>query len=161
MNRAEQAIATRVAFDAALLQALAWSAERGSRRVWLTDPDFADWPLDAPAWIDALTSWVQQPQRRLTLIAQHFDEVPRRHPRFTQWRRTWGHAVEAFVPVSAGIAVPTVLVDDGPVLLEVLAGTQLRGRLRCDAQAARHCRDEIDALQQRSAAAFASTVLGI
>lgn len=158
---AELPIGSRAEFDAALRQSLAWADARGARHLWLVDHDFADWPLDQADWLDALAGWVRQPQRRLTLLAKHFDEVPRCHPRFTQWRRSWAHAVEAYVPAEPRIEVPTLLVDDGPVLLEMLDGDRRRGRALRDAGAARRWRDEIDALLQRCEAAFAPTVLGI
>ncbi len=59
----------------------------------MSDADFSAWPLNQRAVIDALTAWAKS-GRRLTILANRYDDVHRRHPRFTQWRRTWDHLVE-------------------------------------------------------------------
>jgi hypothetical protein len=109
----------------------------------------------------ALTAWLRLPQRRLVLLAAGYDEFPRLHPRFVAWRRDWAHAVEAFAPAEPGIEVPSWLVDDGPVVLELRDAERFCGHAVCDARAARRIRDETDALLQRCEAGFAPTVLGL
>ncbi len=161
MTPDETPIDSRAAFHDALGQALSWSIARGARRLWLADRDFSEWPLDQGPWLDALTAWLRLPQRRLTLLSLRYDELPRRHPRFVEWRRTWAHGVEAFAPTEAGIDVPTWLVDDGPVVLELRDLERFRGHVRKDPRAARRVRDEIDALLQQCDASFSPTVLGL
>lgn len=155
-------IQTRADFDAAVMWAVQTAQARGARRLLMVDRDFADWPLGRPELLQALQAWLRLPQRRLVLLAAGFDEVPRRHPRFVAWRRDWAHAVEAWAPPAelAG-ALPTLLVDDGPVCLQVFPGPQLRGRAGLDALEARRWRDEIDAVLQQSEAAFPVQTLGL
>jgi hypothetical protein len=161
MNPAGIPIDSRASFHDALAQALSWATARRARRLWLADRDFAEWPLDDGPWLEALTAWLRLPQRRMTLLALRYDVLPRRHPRFVEWRRTWAHAVEAFAPAEPGIEVPSWLVDDGPVVLELRDAERFCGHAVCDARAARRIRDETDALLQRCEAGFAPTVLGL
>ncbi len=155
-------IHTRADFDAAVIWALQAAQQRGARRLLVSDRDFADWPLGRPDVLQALQGWLRLPQRRLVLLAAHFDEVPRRHPRFVAWRRDWAHAVEAWSP-PAEIAgqLPTLLVDDGPVCLQLFPGPQLRGRAELNPLEARRWRDGLDVVLQQSEAAFPVQTLGL
>jgi hypothetical protein len=72
---------------------LARAAEQGWREVILCGADFLDWPLGERTVVESLTAWAQT-GTRLTLLARHFNEVARQHPRWVNWRRTWGHKVE-------------------------------------------------------------------
>jgi len=156
-----QAVDTRTAFHAALLQTLQGAVARSARQLWLADRDFVEWPLDDPAWLDALTVFVRAPQRRLTLIGERFDGLRLHRPRFVEWRRTWAHAVQAWTPEPGAPAVPTLLVDDGPLILRLQDGERWRGWVGRDPHEARRARDELEALLQRSEAAFPVTTLGI
>ena len=102
-------ITTRVEFHDALREAFAEIAQQGCREVWLCDADFADWPLDEPGIIELLTRWAL-PHRKLTLIARDFDEFARRHPRWTEWRRTWSHVVDCRVLDEADAVQPPVIL---------------------------------------------------
>ena len=46
------------------------------------------------------------PQRRLVLVATRFDTFARRFSRFTTWRGTFAHVVEAFVTEVESSQVP-------------------------------------------------------
>ena len=156
------ALRSRADFDGAVCGALRHAiAQRSRRLIWL-DPDFTAWPLGDPALLQDLTTWLKLPQRRLVLIAQRFDEVPRQHPRFVAWRRDWSHAIEAWSP-SAGteVQMPTLAIDDDRLCLQLFDRMQWRGRLTLDEQAARRWRDEIDALLQRCDAAFPVHHIGL
>ena len=59
------------------------------------------WPLGERSVIESLTRWAGA-QRRLTLLALHYDEVSRRHARWAQWRRQWAHVVR--LPRATGTA---------------------------------------------------------
>ena len=149
------ALRSRADFHAALRWSLGHAIASRSRRLTWMDPDFAIWPLGDAALLQDLTTWLKLPQRRLVLIAQRFDAVPRLHPRFVTWRRDWSHAIEAWAP-SDGIDVrmPTLAIDDDRLCLRVFDSTHWRGRLSFDEHAVRQWRDEIDALLQRCEAAF-------
>jgi hypothetical protein len=154
-------IGTRAEFAAALLWALQAAQARQSRRICLVDPDFADWPLGQTQVLAALQAWLRLPQRRLVLLAAHFTEMPRCHPRFVAWRRDRAHAIDAWSPPAELAALPRLLVDDGPVSLQLLDGPQWRGRASLDAREARRWRDEIDVVLQQCEPAFPVQTLGL
>jgi hypothetical protein len=105
---------------------------------------------------------VRRPQRHLVLLAASYDEMALRHPRFTAWRRLWAHAVAPWqAPPDVESRLPTLLFDDGAVMIRVFDPVQWRGRVSLDAQAARPYRDEIDAVLQRSEPAFPAMRLGL
>lgn len=147
-------------------EALRWSLQHASHArsrqlVWV-DPDFSAWPLDDTALLDALSAWLRLPMRRLVLLAYRFDGVERMHPRFVAWRRHWAHAIDAWSP-SEGVEarLPTLLIDDQALCLQVFDQTHWRGRLSLDPASVRQWRDEIDALLQRCEASFAVHHLGL
>ena len=154
-------ITSRAEFCAAVVWGVQTAVERGARRLWFTDPDFADWPLDDPALLNALTAWLRLPQRRLVLLAESYDEVVREKPRFVAWRRPWAHAIEAWSPQDLPADLPTWLLDDGPVCVAVADRVHWRGNRAGDAQQAHLRRQMVDALLQRSKAAFQVDNLGL
>jgi hypothetical protein len=152
----------RTSFVAALHWGLQAAAGRGARRLLCTSTDFDAWPLDDPAWLQALQPWLRLPQRRLVMLAVHYDALPRQHPRFTRWRRDWAHAIDTLaVPDEAAPRLPTLLLDDGPVLVQLTDPVRWRGRAALDAPGAQAWRHEIEALAQQSVPAFAVTSLGL
>lgn len=141
---------------------LAAAIARGARTLMWTDRDFSGWPLDDPTLIDTLASWLRQPMRRLQLLACDYDALARAHPRFAAWRVDWLHAIESRVPDAGDRAtLPTLLLDDGPVLLELLERDPPHGRAAHDAQAAWRARDRIGPVWQRAEAAWPARPLGL
>lgn len=162
MDETVPTIDTRAGFVAALHWGLAQAVARGARRIVCVDPDFADWPLDDPPWLEQLGPWLRLPQRELVLLAADFDGLPPRCPRFVAWRRTWAHAVSTWqVPPDLGAELPTLLLDDGPLLVRLFDRVHWRGSASLDAASARPYRDEIDAVVQRSEPAMPATQLGL
>lgn len=158
----ERPIDTRADFRAAVLETVDAALARDARTMLWVDPDFAGWPLDEPRLIDALTAWLKRPLRRLVLLAGGYDALARTHPRFTAWRADWAHAVEPRTPSDLDPSdLPTLLLDDGPVLLELWDRERIRGRATVDAFAARLARDRIDAALQRSEPAWPVRPLGL
>jgi hypothetical protein len=154
-------ITTRLEFHDALHAAFAEVARVGSRELWLCDEDFADWPLNDPVVLGALTRWAM-PHRRLTLIARHYDEVVRRHARFVDWRRQWSHLIEARAQEEANpTAIPALLLAPGVVSVHLVDRVHHRGRVSHDAGDWLRNREMLDALSQRSVASFAGTILGL
>lgn len=153
-------IRSRAEFLAAIRWGFAHADAQAARRIVCVDPDFADWPLDEPALLDALTAWLKRPQRKLVLLAASYDEVPRRHPRFVAWRTNWAHAVEAVSPVER-IELPTLLLDDGDLSVQLIDRTHWRGRVETDRRSARSWRDEVDAVLQRCEPALPVYRLGL
>ena len=156
------AIQTRADFAAAIHWAVRAAAERGARQMVWVDPDFADWPLNEPALHGVLTAWLVTPRRRLLLLAEHYDALPRSHPRFVAWRRNWAHAIEPRIqPDDESGGLPTLLIDDGAVFVQLRDRVRWRGHCALDKRQASHWREQIDALLQRSPPGFAMSQLGL
>lgn len=132
----------------------------GVLEVVCSDVDFADWPLNEPAVVEALTQWAG-PQRRLVLLAQHYDEVRRRHPRFVRWRTTWAHLVDARSPTECLASDHPGLLWTADEVVEVLDRITWRACRSADPATVGRCRHAIDAVLQRSEHAFAPTTLGL
>lgn len=82
------------AFAECLRETLAAAAAQDWSEIWLSDADFADWPLGDRAAIDALQAWAGR-SRRLRLLMRHDAVLRRQHPRFVAWRQRWDHIVDA------------------------------------------------------------------
>ncbi len=151
----------RKAFHAAVRVALAEAAAAGWRDLWLCDPDFANWPLGERSVVESLTQWAGS-QRRLTLLALHFDEVARRHARWAQWRRQWAHVVQcrALQELQAD-DVPVMLHASGALTLRLLDPLRYQGIVSRRAADGLEARETIDAISQRSVEAFPGTTLGL
>lgn len=80
-------------FAEMIRQAFAAAVFQGWREIVLSDPDFADWPLDERGVAQDLHDW-SKTGRKLTMIAASYDTLLRRHARFVTWRRSWSHIVE-------------------------------------------------------------------
>lgn len=160
----EQGILTgRAAWIASLRSALvSLSAEAASpRELQLWSADFAEWPLDEPAVIEALTLWLRPAGRRLTLIARDFETTARRHPRLARWRRDWSHRIDAWSPTVPLEAEPAGLLLLGTQVVQLLDAVHWRSTQGRDAQLARTWRERIDAALQRCEAAWPATTLGL
>lgn len=156
------ALRSQADFHRALHWSLGWAVATRARRLTWVDPDFSTWPLDDAALLDALATWLRLPQRRLVLLARDYSQLQRQHPRFVRWRRDWVHAIDAWTP-SEGVdtRLPTLLIDDQRLCLQMHDTTQWRGRLSLDEHAVRQWRDEIDAHLQRCESAFPAHQLGL
>jgi hypothetical protein len=157
-------IDSRSSFTAALRWGFARATHEGARvrRITCVDRDFAGWPLDEPDLLEELTAWVKRPQRQLVLLAATFDEVPRQYPRFVAWRRLFSHAVVPMAaPEDVAAELPTLLLDDDRTLVRLIDPVHWRGRSSDDARTALPWREQIDAILQRSEAAFPAQSLGL
>ena len=157
----QRPITTRVEFHDALREAVQALADEGAREVWISDEDFADWPLNERAVIEQLTRWAQA-HRKLTVIARHYDEVVRRHPRWVEWRRQWSHVVEcrAFEDAEAG-QIPTLLLAPSKMVVHLADPQRHRGSVSREAGDLLRHRETIDAVSQRSVESFPPTLLGL
>lgn len=153
-------LSTRAEFIEALRELAFDAAQQSPRELRWSDPDFADWPLNEVAVIDALTRWTA-PGRRLILLAQHYDEVLRRHPRFVEWRRVWAHLVDARVAEELAASDHPSLWLAGPRWLQLLDRDHWRALRGDDEREARLLRDALDACLQRSSPGFPPTTLGL
>jgi len=144
----------------ALRKLLLEAAAAGERELWCSDPDFADWPLNEPALLQALAQWAL-PHRRLHLLAQHYDEMPRRHPRFVHWRRDFGHVVDAWCAEHLEAGLHPRLLVAGARSLEVLDPVHWRSVESQERSRALLLLQRFDAIAQRSAPGFAASTLGL
>jgi hypothetical protein len=149
------------AFGAAVGDAAAAAVVQRCRRLLMADPGFDDWPLEDSRLIDALTAFVRLPERRVVLLGERFDGVARACPRFVAWRRVWSHAVDALRPADDGVHLPTVLLADRSVAVQVLDRVHWRGRVLVDEPGVHRLGDEIDAFAQRSEPTFGVRTLGL
>ena len=140
---------------------LAEAARIGCRELWFVDENFADWPLGERDVVELLTQWAQG-HRTLTLLARHYDEVVRRHARWTQWRVQWSHVVEcrSFEEAAEG-EIPTVLLALDRVGVRLFDPLRYRGSCSREAAELVRQREVVDAVLQRSMAAFPASTLGL
>lgn len=147
-------------FLGAVRRSLAQALASRTRELCFVDVDFETWPLDDPIALDSLAAWGRLPQRRLLLVASRYDTLPRRFPRFTAWRGTFAHVVEAWVTEVEPSQVPTLLLAGEA---SVLLADRLRWRghgLSTDKEVA-DWREVVDVLLQRSSPGFAANTLGL
>ncbi|MBA2675512.1 hypothetical protein [Ramlibacter sp.] len=150
----------RDAFQQLVRDALAAAAREGWRELVLCDADFADWPLGERAVVESLNAW-STAGRRMVLLARRWDEVPRTHPRFVAWRRTWAHVIEAHGCASADpLELPSALWSPAWVM-------ERRDPLRCNgfcgAEPERRVqvRETLQEWLRKSSVAFPATTLGL
>jgi hypothetical protein len=154
-------IASRADFHRAVQTALARADEARSRQIFMSDPTFADWPLNDRDIIEVLTRWVDS-RCTFTLLAHSFDELARRQLRLVAWRQQWSHVVRCRSDPELGAEqIPTVLLVPGEVVLRLVDRDRYRGTLSKRAVDLNESRETIDALLQRSAEAFPVTTLGL
>jgi hypothetical protein len=154
-------ITSRSEFHEGLRMALAEVAAVGCRELFMSDADFSDWPLSEPAVLESLTLWARS-HRRLTMLAQQFDDVARRHGRWVEWRRQWSHLVECRTNTELEAAkVPTMLLAPGLVMVRLVDTVRYRGSLSRELADMVQGRELLDAVLQRSEETFPVTTLGL
>lgn len=150
----------RSEFTAALRHALSRAAGTRARELCFVDTDFEAWPLEDPVVLRALSAWARLPKRQLLMIACRFDALPRRCPRFTEWRRNWAHVIACRATDVEPSQVPTLLLA-GPQSLHLADRLQWRGHWLGDDSEVGAWREVVDVLVQRSEADFPANTLGL
>jgi hypothetical protein len=148
-------------FGAAVVDAAEAAVAQRCRRLLLVDPRFDDWPLEDPRLIEALTAFVKLPERRVVLLGEGFDGVTRSCPRFVAWRQVWSHAIDALRPADDGVHLPTVLLADRSIAVQVFDRVHWLGRVLVGEPGVHRLGGEIDALAQRSEPTFGVRKLGL
>lgn len=155
------AIHSRAEFQAALRQAFADIATAGTREIWLCDADFSDWPLGDVQVVAHLSQWAVA-HRTCTVLASDYAPLSRHHPRWVQWRRQRSHVVHCHAPDdSHTLALPCLLIAPGTATLRLIDRTNWRGSVSSAMPDAQREREQLDALLQRSVAAFPASTLGL
>ena len=153
---------SRAAFHDALQDALT----KAQREVWLTDRDFADWPLNREPFTSALQAFLRHSAaNHLKLLIQNTDRIAAGAPRFLEVLKP--HAVNAqcrIVPPHAaarfGEACSMMIVDRS-LLVRRFHRDHPRGATAFDPAAARPWLDQFETVWEQSSPALASTTLGL
>jgi hypothetical protein len=147
-------------FTLALQTGLVQAVRLKQREICLIDPDFESWPLDDTIVLEALNTWARLPQRRLLMVAHRYDALPRRFARFTAWRGTFAHVVDAHATDVEPSQVPTLLLA-GAGSLMLADRLRWRGHALTDDKEIADWREVVDVLLQRSEPAFGANTLGL
>lgn len=162
MSTSAPVIDTRDSFTAALRWGFDQALAQSARSLCLVDPTYEHWPLDEVDVLQTLSQWARLPGRQLILLAARFDEVPRRQPRFTAWRKDWAHSIQALqAPPEFASDLPTLMLDDRRLCVHLIDAVSWRGRAAQDPRARLRWQEKIDVVLQRSEAAFAASTLGL
>jgi hypothetical protein len=154
-------ITSRSEFAEAIRVALREAADQGGRTIVMSDPTFADWPLNEREVVDCLSRWAES-HRTLTLVAQNFDEFHRKHPRWVTWRQNWSHIVQCRQADEADIqAIPAQLLIPNRILVRSMDRINLRGRLSRDKPDLIQAQELISDILDRSTETFPCTTLGL
>ena len=161
MNPSDAVITSRSEFHNAVRDAFAEAASVGCRELLLCDANFADWPLGERALIEHLALWASS-HRRLTLLAEDFSELARRHPRWVEWRQIWSHVVHCRTNTELGTGqMPTILLAPGLLSVRLSDTIHHRGQRSHEAAEGLRCRELFDAVLQRSEEAFPASTTGL
>ena len=86
----------------------------------------------------------------------------RRHPRFTEWRRTWSHVVDCrLLDEADALQPPVLLLAQALVTVRLVDPVRPRGSLSREAGDLLRNRELVDAVLQRSSEGFPATILGL
>ena len=127
----------------------------------LSDANFRDWPLGERAVVEALHAWMRGGVQRLTMLAKTYDEVPRQHARFVEWRRQWSHRIECRVCRDADPQQLPSAVWSPTWTLQRLDSLHHTGLCGDDPARRRLLREQIDGWLTRSSAGFPAYTLGL
>ncbi|MEN9420051.1 MAG: hypothetical protein RI988_3672 [Pseudomonadota bacterium] len=152
---------SRPAFAGALQALVDVACERRLRRVVFVDASFEGWPLDSPALLASLTTFVRQPGRQLLLLGRGYEALRRRSPRLAAWRRTWAHAVEARRPIDEEVELPSLALADQVLMLALHDRELGRGRVHAVGPEVIRQALQVDAWAQRSVPDFPAYTLGL
>ncbi len=160
-HSSDAVIASRSEFHTAVREAFAEAVSVGCRELMLCDSSFSDWPLGERAVVESLSQWAAS-HRRLTLLAEDFAELSRRHPRWVEWRQTWAHVVNCRTntELEAG-QMPTILLAPGLLSVRLSDPARHRGQRSHAAADNLRCREMFDAILQRSEEAFPASATGL
>lgn len=150
----------REAFGQQLRDTLQGAAREGWSQLILCDAGFEDWPLNEKSVIDSLQAWARS-GRTLTIVAAQYDGVVRQHPRFVNWRRTWGHIVDSRIcrQIDA-VNFPTVLWSPHWAVqrLDPVRGSGIAG---AEPERIVQIREMLQELLKASTPGFPATTLGL
>ena len=150
----------RSEFTRAVRRSLAQAHSQRQRELCFVDTDFEVWPFDDAEVLHTLSAWARLPQRRLLMVGSRFDTIPRLFSRFTTWRGTFAHVVEAFATEVEPSQVPTLLLA-GSSSLMLADRLRWRGHALASDKEVADWREVVDVLLQRSEPGFGANTLGL
>ena len=131
------------------------------RQAWLVDRHFADWPLDEPAVLDRLSSWLRPGGCSLVLVGLDFDSTARALPRFARWRRDWSHRIEVWCPADGLMPAALRGMVVAGVAWQWLDAPDWRLRQLTDPVQIRAACEQVADFLQRCDPAWPATTLGL
>ena len=131
------------------------------RQAWLVDRHFADWPLDEPAVLNHLSSWLRPGGCSLVLVGLDFDSTARSLPRFARWRLDWSHRIEVWCPADGLIPAALRGMVVAGVAWQRLEAPDWRLRQLTDPVQIRAAYEQIADFLQRCDPAWPATTLGL
>lgn len=147
-------------FQDNLRRILSTAALQGWSELILSDTDFVDWPLGESAVVQSLTDWSRR-GRKMTLMAQSFSELTRRHPRFVSWRQRWDHLIECRHCGVGCQASFSRAVWTPEWMLQLLEGHLYEGVLSREPSRRFQLRERLAESFKTSAPGFPATTLGL
>lgn len=154
-------ITSRSEFMEAIRAALREAADQGGRAIVMSDPNYADWPLNDRATVECLARWAQS-HRSLVVLSNNFDEFPRKHARWVAWRQNWSHIVSCRQADEADAPkLPIQLFMPGKLVVRLVDRVTCRGSVsRAEADLVQ-ARESTNDILDRSHDAFPVTTLGL
>lgn len=150
----------RSEFTGLVRQALAAAAAQGWHEMIWCDPDFSDWPLGERSVVQALNDWAKS-GRKLTMLAENYDAIPRQHGRFTTWRQTWSHVIECHKSGAASSGrLPSVFWSPGWAM-ERLDSQRCTGVASADLARCMALKERLNEHLAASSSGFPASVLGL
>ncbi len=150
----------RQAFAQRVRDALAAAAAQGWPELTLCDADFGDWPLHERQVVESLHAWSRS-GRSFTILATGYDSVIRQHARFVDWRRTWGHIVEARICRQIDPGNFPSVVWSPRWTMQLLDPVRRAGVCSAEPEHVVQVQELLKELLQASSPGFPSTTLGL
>lgn len=150
----------REAFRQLVRDALAAAAREGWHDIIVSDAHFHDWPLGERAVVESLQAW-SKTGRKFVMLAKDYAELSRSHPRFVNWRRTWGHIIECRRCATADpLEMPSALWSPG-WLMHRLDPERSTGVSTTDPARRVALRESLGEWLHKSSPGFPATTLGL
>lgn len=156
----EGAFSGPVEFSQLVRDALAQAAAQGWRELVLSDASFEDWPMRERAVVDSLQAWAGH-GRKLTLLAHHFDAIPRLHPRFVVWRKQWDHIIECRVCKQVDASEFPSAIWSPVWAMRRMDLARSTGMAGTDPQRRQRLKEALEECKRNSAPGFSATTLGL
>ena len=149
-----------VEFSQLVRDALALAASQGWRELVISDANFEDWPMRERAVVESLQAWAGR-GRKLTLIANCFDAVPRLHPRFVTWRNQWDHIIECRVCKQLDETEFPSAIWSHVWAMHRIDLVRSKGMAGAEPLRRQRIKEVLDACYRNSTPGFSATVLGL